>query len=346
MKKMNRFLSILLVLFSLMLLTIPASAQSPTPTPQNGNLQHGDKFILGDTFRLKYGETLEGNLFVVGGTVTIENGAQVNGDIVLTGGTMTITGSVNGDIVAIGGVVSLDDSAVINGDIVSVGASIKRAPGAQISGQITEQAPLQLDLNHGQQTSPAKPSPGLLEKILAVAFESLALAALAVVVALIFPTQIKRVSDTLNHEFWVSGGVGLITMIGVPIVLVIMTITIILIPVMIFSVLAIALTTLYGWFVAGFDLGEWIGKLFKANWPAAVSAGIGTLLLSLVVGLISLIPCLGWLLGFLVAMFTLGAVVISRFGSTKFALSQMQAPVKVQPTPVPPADIQPPMGNE
>jgi len=341
MKNAKRLLSVLLVVVALLFLTLPASAQSPTPVPQTDDLQHGDKFILGDTFRLKYGETLDGNLVVVGGTVNIEKGAQVNGDIVLTGGTITITGSVKGDIVAIGGAVSLDDTAVVDGDISAVGASIKRSDGAQISGQVTEQGPLQLDLNQDGQTIPVKHTPSLLEKILAIAFESLAMAALAVVLGLIFPNQIKRVAQTLNSEVWVSGGVGIITMIGAPIVLVIMTITIILIPVMIFSLLAIALTTIYGWVVAGFDVGERFSKLFKVNWPVSVSSGIGVLVLSLVVGLITLIPCVGWILGFLIVLFTLGAIVISRFGSNKYALTHPQTPLPVQP-PIPPVAPEPP----
>lgn len=340
--KNKRFLSILFVLIALLMLSIPASAQSPTPTSQTTNLQHGDKFILGDTFRLKAGEELDGNLVVVGGTVTIENGAQVHGDIVLTGGTMTVSGTVEGSIVAIGGVVSLEDSAVINGDIASIGASVKRSTNAVINGQITEQAPLQLDLNNNNQNAPAKATPGLIEKIIAIAFESLAMAALAVVLALIFPNQIKRVSDTLNKEFWVSGGVGLITVIGLPIILVIMTITIILIPVMVFSLLAIALTVIYGWVIAGHDLGQLIGHSLKANWPAPVSAGIGVLLLSLAVGLISLIPCVGWIVGFLFTLFTLGAIVISRYGSTKYANSQGQILTGSPKAPVPPAAPQPP----
>lgn len=344
MKNITRLLSVLLVLMSLLLLTIPASAQSPTPVPQTDDLQHGDKFILGDTFRLKFGETLDGNLVVVGGTVNIEKGAQVNGDIVLTGGTITISGSVKGDIVAIGGAISLDDTAIVNGDVSAVGASIKRSDGAQISGQVTEQGPLQLDLNQDGQSVPIKHTPSLLERILAIAFESLALAALAVVLALIFPTQIKRVAQTMNSEFWVSGGVGLITVIGTPIVLVIMTITIILIPVMIFSVLAIALTTIYGWVVAGFDIGERFSKLLKVNWPASVSAGIGVLVLSLVVGLITLIPCVGWILGFLIILFTLGAIVISRFGSNKYAATHPQMHIPPQ-APIPPATPEPPVAS-
>jgi hypothetical protein len=341
MKNNKRYLSVLLVLISLLFLTIPASAQSPTPVPQTGDLQHGDKFILGDTFRLKYGESLDGNLVVVGGTVNIEKGAQVNGDIVLTGGTIAISGSVKGDIVAIGGAINLDDTAVVDGDVSAVGASIKRSDGAQISGQVTEQGPLQLDLNQDGQAVPVKHTPSLLEKILAIAFESLAMAALAVVLALIFPTQIKRVAQTVNSEFWVSGGVGLITMIGAPVVLVIMTITIILIPVMIFSVLALALTTIYGWVIAGYDLGERFSTLLKVNWPVSVSAGIGVLVLSLVVGLVTLIPCVGWILGFLIIVFTLGGIVISRFGSNKYAATHPQIHVPLQ-APVPPATPEPP----
>ncbi len=344
MKNHYRFLTVFVVLISLFLLTVPAAAQSPTPTPSANELQHGDKFILGDTFRLKFGEVLNGNLVVVGGTVTIDKGAQVNGDIVLTGGTMTISGSIQGSIVAIGGVVNLNSTAVVNGDLSSIGASVKRDPNAQISGKVTEQAPIQLDLNDNG-SMPAKAAPSLLEKILAITFESLALAALAVVLALIFPAQIKRAADTMKKEFWVSGGVGLITVIGIPIVLVVMTITIILIPVMIFAVLALALTLIYGWVIIGYEIGDRLSQLIKVTWPTPVSAGIGVMILSLVIGFIGLIPCVGWIIGFLVILLALGAIVISRYGSTKYALSQTHTVLNSQQPPVPPTGPQPPVMN-
>jgi hypothetical protein len=88
---------------------------------------------------------------------------------------------------------------------------------------------------------------------------------------------------------------------------------------MVFAVLALALTLIYGWVIVGYDIGYRLSQLFKVTWPPSVSAGIGVLILSLAVGFIGLIPCVGWIVGFLVTIIALGAIVISRYGSTKFA---------------------------
>lgn len=344
MKKGLRFLSLFVMLVFCLFLTIPALAQTPTPEP--AMTYHGDKLVLGDTFRLKVGEVLEGNLAVIGSTATIEKGAIVNGDVVLTGGTISIEGIVNGNVLAIGGAASIEDSAEINGDVVAVGASLKHSSLAKISGQITEQAPIQLNFNNNNGESfPTQTEQGFFVKFLTAAFESLALAALAVVLALIFPDQLKRVSETLNGEPLVSGGVGLLTIIGAPIVLIILTITIILIPVTLLASILLALALIFSWIAVGFDIGNRMSKLFRSNWPVPVAAGIGVLLLSLLVGTINLIPCVGWILGFIIVILGLGAVVISRFGSTRYANKMAQSVVTSQVLPTPPVPPQTPEGS-
>jgi len=68
--------------------------------------------------------------------------------------------------------------------------------------------------------------------------------------------------------------------------------------------------------------------VFKDTWHPSIAAGIGTLLLSLVTGFAGVIPCVGWVLGFLASIIGLGAVVISRFGSTKYATKVISAVIQ------------------
>jgi hypothetical protein len=334
MKNGYRLLCLFAMLAFCLFIIVPASAQTPTPEPIK--TYQGDKLVIGDTFRLKVGEVLEGNLAVIGSTANIEKGAVVNGDVILTGGTIAIEGTVNGNVLAIGGAVNIEDTAAINGDVVSVGASVKHSALAKISGQITEQAPINLNFNTAKESSPAQTKQDLLAKLLTAAFESLAMAALAVVLALVFPEQIKRVSDALSKEPLVCGGVGLLIIIGAPVALIILTITIILIPVTIVASMLLALALIYSWMVVGYNLGYRLSHLFHASWPTPVASGIGVLILSLVVGLIFLIPCIGWIIGFILSLIGLGAVVISRFGSTRYANKLAQTTVLSQIPPGPP----------
>ncbi len=320
MKNYLKFLVIPLILALIILPTGLVFAQDPTPTP--GTNYTGDQLVIGNTYRLTSGNTLTGNLAIVGGTATIENGATMSGDTILSGGTLTLSGTLHGDIIAIGGAITLDDSAVVNGNLVLIGATLKRSPLAVINGEITEQSPSLFNFkNTGNVLSPFKSNNDPLTRALAITFESLAISALAVILGLILPHQVKRVSATITAQPLVAGGVGLLTIVVLPIVLVLLTITIILIPVMILTVILFIFALLFGWMAAGHEIGDRIESIFHVDWHPAISAGIGVLLLSLITGFATMIPCAGWLIGGIIVLFGLGAVIISRFGSEKYAKS-------------------------
>jgi hypothetical protein len=324
MKKILKYIVFSLVLAMLVIPTGLALAQDPTPTP--GMNYTGDQLVIGNTYRLSSGDTLTGNLAIVGGTATIESGATMTGDTILSGGTLTLSGTLHGDIIAIGGAVTLDDTAVVNGNLVLIGATLKRSPLAVINGEITEQSPSFFNLKDTEKVlSPFKFNNDPLTRALSITFESLAMSALAVILGLILPNQIKRVSATITSQPLVAGGVGLLTIVVLPIILVLLTVTIILIPVTILTILLFVFTMLFGWMAAGHEIGDRIESLFHVDWHPAISAGIGVLLLSLITGFATMIPCAGWLIGGIIALFGLGAVIISRFGSEKYSKKMINA---------------------
>ncbi len=328
MKKTIQLFVILFLLSLFVLSPMPVLAQDPTP----GNNFVGDQLVIGNTYRLASGDTLTGNLAVVGGTAAIEAESKMLGDIILSGGTLTLAGTVDGDIIAIGGAVTLEDTAVLNGNMVLVGATIKRSPLAIVNGEITEQSPSFFDFKDtGKAFGPFTTARDPLTRALSITFQALAISALAVILGLLLPEQIKRVSTTLTAEPLVAGGVGLLTVVVFPIVLVILTITIILIPVAVLAVLLFIFALLYGWITAGHEIGTRVAALFKTDWHPAIDAGIGSLLLSLVAGFASMIPCAGWLVGMVIALFGLGAVIISRFGSGKYAKKLINSVLTPQP---------------
>ena len=46
-----------------------------------------------------------------------------------------------------------------------------------------------------------------------------------------------------------------------------------------------------------------------------ISAGVGTLTISLLGSLLNIIPCVGWSISFIAGLVALGAVVLTRFGT-------------------------------
>jgi hypothetical protein len=324
MKKILRVFLISLVVCLVALPTGLAFAQDPTPTP--GTNYTGDQFVIGNTYRLAAGDTLTGNLVIVGGTAAIEKDATMVGDTVLSGGTLTLSGTLTGDIVAIGGAVTLNDRAKVDGNLVLVGATLKRSPLAVITGEITEQSPSFFNFkDFGSRFLPFRAATDPLTKALAITFESLALSALAVILGLILPQQTKRVSSTITAEPLVAGGVGLLTIVVLPIALVLLTITIILIPVTILTIILFVFAMLFGWMAAGHEIGDRIESIFHVDWHPAISAGIGVLVLTLITGFATMIPCAGWIIGGIVALFGLGGVIISRFGSEKYSKKVINA---------------------
>lgn len=339
MNKLNRFFIAIALL--VILLTAPASvvlAQTP-----GGRKISGDQIVIANTYRLEAGDELTGNLAVIGGTATLDVGSTMTGDVFLTGGTITVSGTVNGDFIAIGGAVNIEDTAVINGNISLIGATLKNSPLAEINGEITEQSPKFLDFDFSNPQNidiPFTPSQTPLTKMLQASLQALAMAALAVILGLLFPQQIKRIATTFASEPLVTGGVGLLTIVIAAILLVIFTLTIILIPITALSALLLGIAIVFGWIAIGHEIGQRIAGLFKATWHSSIAAGIGVLLLGLVTGFATLIPCIGWLVGVIVAVVGLGAVVISRFGSAKYANKMAQA---VLPNAaIPPAPPEPP----
>ena len=334
MKNIYKILTAVLILAALLFSPVHVLAQTPTSEP--GTTTNGDKLVLGDTYRLESGDKLNGNLAVIGGTATLEEGSTMTGDVILTGGTMTLSGIVNGDFLAIGGAINIEDTAVINGNISLIGATIKKSPLAEINGEITEQAPKFFDFdlsNPDGLNIPFAEQKTALGKMLQASLQALAMAALAVILGLLFPEQIKRVAAAANKEPLVTGGVGVLTFVIAPIVLVLLAITVILIPVSVLAALFIGLAVMYGWISIGQEVGQRLAELFKASWHPSIAAGIGTLLLGLVAGFATLIPCIGWIFGFLIALFGLGAVVISRFGSSKYADKMVKAVMPSAPIP-------------
>lgn len=338
-------LLIVFVLAVLLVFPSPSYAQSP-----NGD----GKIVFGGSYELNAGETLNGDLAVFGGIAKIHNEAKVNGDIFITGGLLEVDGSVSGDVVAIGGSISLGSHSVIDGNLTTVNAPIKKADGAIIKGNTTVQTPGAFDLKDLPFFKlPLTIRPGAIQPkvnldilkplgdMLWAVLKSFGLAALALILMLFLATPTERVAQSIVKQPVFAGGLGLLTIIIAPALLLLLGITIILLPLSLLGLLVLAIALLYGWFAIGFEVGKRLTLLLKWNCTAPVSAGLGTLVLTLVVSAVSWIPCVGWLAPAIVLMLGLGGVFISGFG-IKDINATTPAPPPVAPTPATAPIVPPP----
>jgi cytoskeletal protein CcmA (bactofilin family) len=318
--------------------------------------------IFGQSFTLKNGETLNGDLLVFGGTATLEEGSTVNGDVVLFGGSLEVNGEVSGDVAVTGGSVTIGSAAHLIGSLTTVGASLERAEGAQIDGQISNTATSWvLDGTNGSNpVTPAVPAipavPGVhfnfdpIGSVLNTFGQALSLAILAMLVILFLAPNADRVAHAVMAQPLTAGGLGLLTVIVAPITLLLLTVTIILIPVAAIAVVALFVAAVFGWIAIGYEIGQRFTTAIHQNWHPAFSACLGVFTLTLVANALTGIPvlnCIGWLVPFLLGMAGLGAVFMTRFGTQlvvkpvafePLPLAPVNLAIPVAPTPVPPAD--------
>jgi len=293
-----------------------------------GRLPDG-QVVFGEDFTLAAGETLDGDLVVFGGDVTLEEDSRVDGDVVVWGGDVEVAGVVEGQVAAFGGNVALLETAVIDGDLAVIGGQVSREEGARVRGQqvvnpwqagrwstwpmFIPTPPDLPDPLHGLGMS-ARAAFRFLWRGLRLLLTAALMAGLAGLVTVLWPQAAMRVGRACAQAPLPTFGMGLLTVAVVAALLISICLTVI----GLVAVVAVAVAAVFGWLALGILIGE---RLLEARsvhpfWPAALGAG----LLTLLSGLLGLIPCVGWMGSFLIACVGLGAVVLTRFGMQDYPL--------------------------
>ena len=342
MKKRLQF-ALLLVLF--ISLVLPGTAYAKA--------LFDDKVVFGGTFTLKSGETIDGSLLVFGGMASLESGSTVNKDVVVMGGTVDAAGTIKGNVVAIGGQVNLEKTALVEGDVAAIGATVDQAAGAQVEGQVVTQIEEPLTLSIVKDIRLPVLRTWGFQGIFGVAWFFLKILLwmiLAAVVVLFLPERTERAAHTVATQPALSGGLGLLSAVILPPVMVLLGLTFCLLPFVLVALVIVILVWAFGLIAIGYELGKRLAALARQEWAPAVNAGFGTFILMLVLNTSgALIPCFGLVLPFLVGCIGFGAVVLTRLGSQPYppqaeiaagSIAAVQPASPVEPAP-PPDDIPP-----
>lgn len=350
MKKITTILTIFTV--CILALALPGAAIAQTVNAPQQQTISGDQLVIGNNYALKSGQSLNGSLVVLGGNAVVEPGAKVNGDIALIGGNLDFSGEVSGNISLVGGNVSLRSGAIVRGDINSLGGTLDGENLATIYGQVNRMTPRAFMFNRGTPAAPTIPQRGLLNSLgsffgslLSKGLQVLGMAVLALLLGLILAKPLDRVAASFSVQPWLSFGVGVLTILVGPIILILLSITIILIPFTLLTFIALGIALLFGWVAVGYEIGKRLKILFKTEWAEAVSAGLGTLVLGVAVWLLSYVPCIGWLAGLIVASLGLGGIIMSRFGTQYYSIKNATPLAAAPATPIsaPPPTIEQPL---
>ena len=312
-----------------------------------------DQVVVGESYTLGAGQIINGNLIVLGGNATVEAGAEVTGNVVVFGGNVSLAGRVDQDLVVFGGNADLLSTAVVAGQLVTSGGSVSRAEGSEVRGGETQGVGPSLPWRSWVVTT-APTSP--LDRLLAFLWNGLltlvvavVLSVLALLVVLLLPEPTARVSGAVAAAPVLSGGLGLLTLVAVPVLAVLLAVftLLCLTPVSALVLLVYGVALLFGWLALGALLGERLAAaLHWRSLSPVMAAGLGAFLLSLVVGIINLVPIMGPPLSFVaqlvLASIGLGAVTLTRFGTQPYLRASPPAPAApAAPLAPPPAPAAP-----
>ena len=333
--KMKTTLPRILLLLALVLVPFgTVQAQSP---------DNGGVFLFGQNYTLNEGEVLNGSIAVFGGNVQIEKDAVVNGSIAVFGGNinvaeavtvngsvaafgsnMSISGEVYGDLVIFGGNIMLTEGSLVDGDIATFGGQVTEEPGSKVTGDITYNTPPEIDVPNtpGEPNIPGTPETPFVDvnfnpwwEVANTFGQAIAVAAVGMLLTLFLQPQLDRAGSVVRNQPFVTGGYGLLALIVGPVVIIILSITIILIPIALIVFMAFPLAWVFGMVVIGQEIGDRFAKAINQVWAPVISTGLGTFALVLLSGLMSLIPCVGWLGSFIIFLLAIGVTVMSRFGT-------------------------------
>lgn len=334
-----------IVLLVLMILAVPsgmALAQPNNTVIERNETVNNDVIVFDGDLEIEDGAVVNGDVVVFNGDTDLAG--TINGDVVL----------FNGDLDATGGATISGDCVLVNGDLDddSVGGVRCSQVQALALGGLLEDlpvmppfAPVMPDMPEmpkmpdmpDMPEMPAVPSPRVPDvpptahrtvnrgaDFAGIAGSTLLMGLLAFGVGAVFPRHLRQVMHTARRKPLASGAVGVLTAVAVPSIAVLLAIfsALLLIicigllgfPLVFLLLFALAAGGVMGWIAVGAWLGE---RLFgrKAR-RLSVTAALGTMLLTLGLGLLGLIPFVFGesVLAFIIASIGLGAVALTQFG--------------------------------
>lgn len=322
-----RRLFISLFTFITLLLLVPPRELQAAPN-------YGDEVVLGDDLTLREGEHIAGDLVLIGGDLTTLAGSRVEGSITALGGRVEIDGTVEGDVIVLGGDANLGMHARITGDVVTLGGQLHQAEGAQMSNVVTGPTLGNLNLARGLRLSSffpnisSDPTSAAWAGLTALV-SALLMAGLGVAIVVFWPTQTSRVGETILKAPLPSLGIGCLAYPLAASLTFFVLITVCLAPFVPIVALLVVASTLLGWVALGMLFGRLLARWM--GWQGATQltvTGVGVFSLTIIAAVVAAVPCLGSLLTLGAASIGLGAVALSRFGTSPWKRRAAEPPAE------------------
>lgn len=269
-------------------------------------------------------ERVGGHIVAAGRGVTLAEGSSVTDDAWLAGETIILRGNVDGAVRAAGRRIEI--LGTTGSDVIVYGSEVTVGDNARIAGSLTVHAEREPVVSEsaeitGQVTYlPLEKRDGVFGGL----FLLLTIAAAAIVVVLLSSQLVQRMTAAARSAPWINLGTGLAALIGTPLLVLALFITV-LGSYLAFGLIALyALLIVFG-FVAGLlVLSSWALALLGKRRPAPEGrlAQIGAIVVTTVIlWLVTLIPVLGGIVLLLLLLAGIGALTVSGFRAWRSAMA-------------------------
>ncbi len=303
---------------------------------------------VGDDLRVAAGNVnldgkVGGDLMAFAGTVNTSSDSVVDGDAIIMGGQIIINGNlrgsaiINGANVVINGKIlgnaeiragqitingelakkaTLSADTIVLGDQASFGDGVRYyASSGEIDfGQRIKHGEAVFDKGLAFSTSSSGHAKKSFAKMGLWFLISLLAAALVMLVFLVRPTKkmtervLRDAADFINTKFWKSLLAGLLFFIVLPIIGVLLSITVVGLPLGLAALAVFAFSVYLSPIIAALVFGRWLQEKTKSEWGMATYYFV-SLGLFVVLKLLHLIPFVGGLIVLVIALVGFGATL-------------------------------------
>lgn len=242
--------------------------------------------------------TVEGNVDLAAGSVDVTQSGVVRGDLNAGAGSFTLAGTVDGNARVGAGSISLAPTAQVGGDFVYDG-DVAVADGATVGGELREDPDLSV--------SPFGGFPSVANWLF-TAYTLLLTLLVGAILLVAFPGTSATVAAGPTDRPLRALGAGFAALVGTPILVVLLFLTIIGIPLGLLAIFLYVLLVLVGFVWGEYAVGAWLLSLAdrEHRWLALL-VGVAA------VALVGYVPVLGGIVEFLVLLFGLGGIATAGY---------------------------------
>ena len=246
---------------------------------------------------------VDGDLTVAAAALELREGSSVGGSVDAGVADARLAGSIDGDATLGASTATVDPTATVGGSLTYSSEQTTIADGATIEGDVTRDEDLTVAQPNTFGGGGSGPDVPTLPPWVGTVYSGLTSLLLGAILLAATPNVSRRLAEVGTTEPLRTGAVGFATLLGTPIALVIVAVTIVGIPVSIVGfvvfVAVVWAATVYGAFV----LGTWLLSLgdYQNRWAALV-VGI------VAVAVVRQIPVVGGVARLAVLLLGLGAL--------------------------------------